>query len=50
MILPWDMVNKRYTTRYSQVLRQAVARVAKKYNREFEAIRHIGGLKVTRIA
>jgi len=50
MLLPWDTVNKCYTTRYSQVLRGAVARVAKKYGRKFEAIRHIGGLKVTRIA
>lgn len=48
-ILPWGTATMMYTTAKSQVMRACVKESAKKLGWTVEVIRHIAGLKVTRL-
>jgi hypothetical protein len=49
LILPWDLDKMMYTVEKSQVMRLCVTRQAAKLGWTIDIIRHIAGLKVTRL-
>lgn len=50
IIIPWKNSNMMYTVDNSQVIKQRVREHAKKLGWQVECLRHVAGIKVTRLS